>query len=86
MDQSMDEQLSKKTHQNSQLSLFVKILPSFILFFYCRSTATSIFNHMSKWFSRLAVLEARGRKRSSLVWTFYLPVIFFAYGVLLGKT
>ena len=46
---------------------------------------TKLKNISKKWFNRLSVLEARARKRSSLIWTFYLPVIFFAYGVLLGK-
>ena len=35
--------------------------------------------------TRLAALEARGGKRASLGQMLYLPVIFFAYGVLLGE-
>jgi hypothetical protein len=38
----------------------------------------------ANWFMRLAVLEARASKRTSKVWMFYLPIIFFAYGLLLG--
>ncbi len=36
-------------------------------------------------FDRLSVLETRAGKRSSIIWRLYLPVIFFVYGVLLGK-
>ena len=34
---------------------------------------------------RLAALEARAIKRANIVTTLYLPVIFFAYGFLLGR-
>uniref|UniRef100_A0A1X7SM46 ABC-2 type transporter transmembrane domain-containing protein n=1 Tax=Amphimedon queenslandica TaxID=400682 RepID=A0A1X7SM46_AMPQE len=40
----------------------------------------------ASWFARLAVLEARASKRASLIWMFYLPVIFFVYGFVLGTT
>ena len=35
---------------------------------------------------RLAALEARAMKRANLVTVFYLPIIFFGYGFLLGRT
>ncbi len=41
--------------------------------------------HRASTFYRLATLEARGAKRSRWMNTLYLPVIFFAYGFLLGK-
>ena len=74
------ENLIKKTNVCLQYCIFC---------FLSNSRASKIKKELKnisiKWFNRLAVLEARARKRSSLVWTFYLPVIFFAYGVLLGK-
>lgn len=36
-------------------------------------------------FTRLATLEARGAMRASFGQMLYLPIIFFAYGILLGK-
>ena len=39
----------------------------------------------ASWFNRLAVLETRADKRTTLVWNVYLPVIFFGYGFVLGK-
>ena len=38
----------------------------------------------SSIFYRMAALEARASKRLNWTQTFYLPVIFFAYGLLLG--
>lgn len=35
--------------------------------------------------ARLAALEARGAKRATLSVILYLPIIFFAYGFLLGE-
>ena len=37
------------------------------------------------FFNRLGALEARATKRAKLGQTLYLPVIFIAYGLLLGK-
>ena len=42
-------------------------------------------DHHGSTFSRLASLEARGAKRANRLQALYLPVIFFAYGLLLGK-
>lgn len=39
----------------------------------------------ANWFVRQAVLEARASKRASFIWTAYLPIIFFAYGFVLGE-
>ena len=39
-------------------------------------------NHL---LARLAALEGRASKRATPFVVIYLPVIFFAYGVLLGK-
>ena len=36
------------------------------------------------FFQRLAALEARAVKRTSFTALLYLPIIFFAYGFLLG--
>ena len=36
-------------------------------------------------FTRLASLEARGSKRAGFSQSLYLPVIFFAYAVLMGE-
>ena len=38
----------------------------------------------SSIFYRMAALEARASKRLNWTQTFYLPIIFFAYGLLLG--
>ena len=39
---------------------------------------------MARMFDRLAVLETRAGKRSNFIWRAYLPLTFFAYGLLLG--
>jgi hypothetical protein len=43
----------------------------------------SIYKQAS-WFSRMSVLETRASKTTTIIWTFYLPVIFLAYVILLG--
>jgi len=42
-------------------------------------------NHHSNLFVRLAALEARAAKKLSTFQISYLPIIFFAFGLTLGK-